>query len=200
MAFLPASVLAYRAIDGHAPLRVPMLILVSLLFYGLWNPEFVPLLLGLIFVNWLAAGWFGRTQNGAIITAAIVLTLIILGFYKYADFVVANLTALTGIPLGRLNLTLPIGISFFTFHHIMYLADLRRGRAELTTFRSLRGLYMLFPSGGCWSPGTVVGGWPSIRSSRVWSRVGTAMRAGNNLYRLRPCRESCVRRSNRSYH
>ena len=120
LTFLPGSLLAYRAIDGNARSRVPILILASLLFYGLWNPEFVPLLVGLIVVNWLAARWFGRTRNSGVITAAIVLTLSVLGLYKYADFFAATLTALTGITLGRLHLTLPIGISFFTFHHIMY--------------------------------------------------------------------------------
>jgi alginate O-acetyltransferase complex protein AlgI len=159
LAFLPGSLLAYRAIDGCARSRAPTLILASLLFYGLWNPEFIPLLLGLIVVNWLAARWFGRTRNGAIITAAIVLTLIVLGLYKYADFFAATLTALTGIPLGRLHLTLPIGISFFTFHHIMYLADLRRGRAALTTLDRY-ALYI------CFFPQAAAG--PLAR----WSEVG----------------------------
>jgi alginate O-acetyltransferase complex protein AlgI len=143
LAFLPGSVLAYWAIDAYPRWRIPLLILVSLLFYGLWNPEFVPLLVGLIVVNWLAARWFAQTQDGGIITAAIVLTLMILGVYKYADFFGATLTALTGHPFGQLHLTLPVGISFFTFHHVMYLADLRRGRAAPTTLDRY-ALYICF--------------------------------------------------------
>jgi hypothetical protein len=143
LAFLPGSLLAYRAIDAYPRLRVPLLILTSLLFYGVWNPEFIPLLMGLVVVNWLAARWFAQKQDGRIITAAIVLTLMVLGLYKYADFFAATLTALTGHPLGRLHLTLPIGISFFTFHHVMYLADVRRGRAAVTTLDRY-ALYICF--------------------------------------------------------
>jgi alginate O-acetyltransferase complex protein AlgI len=159
LAFLPGSLLAYRATDAYPPLRIPLLILASLLFYGSWNPEFVPLLAGLIVANWLAARWFVRTGNGRIITAAIILTLTVLGLYKYADFFAATVTALIGLPLGRLNLTLPVGISFLTFHHVMYLADLRRGRAAPTTLDRY-ALYI------CFFPQAAAG--PLAR----WSEVG----------------------------
>jgi alginate O-acetyltransferase complex protein AlgI len=159
LAFLPGSLLAYRVTEAHARLRIPLLIVVSFLFYGLWNPEFLPLFVVLIVVNWLAARRFAETRDSRIITAAIVLTLAVLGVYKYADFFAAGLTALTGHPFGRLNLTLPVGISFFTFHHIMYLADLRRGRAALTTLDRY-ALYI------CFFPQAAAG--PLAR----WSEVG----------------------------
>jgi D-alanyl-lipoteichoic acid acyltransferase DltB (MBOAT superfamily) len=159
LAFLPGSLLAYRAIDAYPRSRIPLLILASLLFYGLWNPDFVPLLVGLIVVNWLAARWFVQQQDGRIITAAIVLTLMVLGLYKYADFFAATLTALTGHPLGRLHLTLPVGIRFFTFLLLISLASLLRVLAAPTTLERY-ALYM------CFFPQAAAG--PLAR----WSEVG----------------------------
>src|ERR1041384_6760911 len=51
-----------------------------------------------------------------------------LGFFKYTNFFAETVTSL-GIPIGPFAIALPLGISFFTFHHIMYLVDLRKGKA-----------------------------------------------------------------------
>ena len=88
-----------------------------------------------------------------------MLNLAVLGLFKYADFFTGSLAALGGFSLGRLDFVLPLGISFFTFHHIMYLADLRRGRAEATTLDRY-ALYI------CFFPQAVAG--PLAR----WSEVG----------------------------
>ncbi|HEY7576136.1 MAG TPA: MBOAT family O-acyltransferase, partial [Acetobacteraceae bacterium] len=69
------------------------------------------------------------------------------------------LAALGNFSIGRLDWVLPLGISFFTFHHIMYLADLRRGRAEATTLERY-ALYI------CFFPQAIAG--PLAR----WSEVG----------------------------
>lgn len=50
----------------------------------------------------------------------------LLGVYKYADFFLANLNALTGADIPLPHLVLPLGISFFTFTQLAYLADCRR--------------------------------------------------------------------------
>jgi hypothetical protein len=159
LAFLPGTLTVYAVINQYARLRIPSLIAFSLLFYGYWNPAFVLLLVGSILVNWLAARQFAATRNSAIITAAIVLNLTVLGIFKYANFFIGNLSALSGFSPGRLDLVLPLGISFFTFHHIMYLADLRQGRAEATTLDRY-ALYI------CFFPQAVAG--PLAR----WSEVG----------------------------
>jgi D-alanyl-lipoteichoic acid acyltransferase DltB (MBOAT superfamily) len=66
-----------------------------------------------------------------VITAIIVANLAVLGFFKYTNFFAENFASLFGVPPTRFDIALPLGISFFTFHHIMYLVDLRRGRAPL---------------------------------------------------------------------
>ncbi|HME25662.1 MAG TPA: MBOAT family O-acyltransferase [Acetobacteraceae bacterium] len=133
LAFLPGAAVVFAIINRYPRLRIPCLVVFSLLFYGYWNPSFVLLLVASILVNWFAARHFAATRNGAVITAAIVLNLAVLGLFKYADFFTGSLAALGHFSIGRLDFVLPLGISFFTFHHIMYLADLRRGRAEATT-------------------------------------------------------------------
>jgi hypothetical protein len=159
LAFLPGAIVVYAIINRYPRLRIPCLLVFSLLFYGYWNPSFVLLLVASILVNWFAARQFAATRNGAFITAAIVLNLAVLGLFKYADFFTGSLAALGGISIGRLDFVLPLGISFFTFHHIMYLADLRRGRAESTSLDRY-ALYI------CFFPQAVAG--PLAR----WSEVG----------------------------
>src|SRR5947209_4362404 len=129
LAFLPAAIVAYRFFDPYPRLRMPALILLSLIFYGYWDVRFLPLLIGSVLINWLAAKYYLATKRGFIITAAIAANLVVLGVFKYANFFAETVTSLSGVAFGPFALALPLGISFFTFHHIMYLVDLRRGRA-----------------------------------------------------------------------
>ncbi|HET7880685.1 MAG TPA: MBOAT family O-acyltransferase [Acetobacteraceae bacterium] len=145
LGFLPASVAVFALIHRKQRLRIPSLLAFSLLFYGYWNPPFVLLLIGSILVNWLAARQFVATRNNAFVTGAIVLNLGVLGVFKYADFFAGSVAAIGAFSIGRLDFVLPLGISFFTFHHIMYLADLRRGRAEATTLPRYALYISFFP-------------------------------------------------------
>jgi len=90
--------------------------------------RFVPLLVLSILINWFAAKYYIKMQQGAVITATIALNLALLGFFKYMNFFAETFTSL-GMPVGPFAIALPLGISFFTFHHIMYLIDLRKGKA-----------------------------------------------------------------------
>jgi alginate O-acetyltransferase complex protein AlgI len=160
LAFLPAVLAVMAAINKQVSLRISFLITVSLLFYGFWNPAFALLLIGSIVVNWLAARLFAAIGYKSIITVAVILDLAVFGTFKYANFFVENLGALFRLPLSpHVGLLLPLGISFFTFHHIMYLVDLRRGRAEVTTLDRY-ALYI------CFFPQAAAG--PLAR----WSEVG----------------------------
>src|SRR4051794_12962864 len=129
LVFLPAALIVYRFADSYPPLRMPVLILLSLIFYGYWDVRFLPLLIGSILINRLAAKYYLATKRGIIITAAIVANLLVLGIFKYLNFFAGTLASLSGAAFGPFALGLPLGISFFTFHHIMYLVDLRRGKA-----------------------------------------------------------------------
>jgi D-alanyl-lipoteichoic acid acyltransferase DltB (MBOAT superfamily) len=163
LGFLPGILAVYAIVNRYQGLRIPCLVAFSLLFYGWWNPSFVLLLAGSILGNWFAAKQFAATGNRAVITAAIVLNLVLLGLFKYADFFIGSLGAVAGFSIGRLDWVLPLGISFFTFHHIMYLADLRRGRAELPSLDRY-ALYI------CFFPQAIAG--PLARWSEVGRQLG----------------------------
>jgi alginate O-acetyltransferase complex protein AlgI len=159
LVFLPLSLAVYALADSRPGLRIPTLVALSLVFYGAWNPVFLILLIASIVLNWLAAQYFAATKRLAIIVAAIAGNLAVLFFFKYAIFFIDNIEALFNLPITRLNVVLPLGISFFTFHHIMYLVDLRRGRAELCSLPHY-ALYI------CFFPQAIAG--PMAR----WSEVG----------------------------
>jgi D-alanyl-lipoteichoic acid acyltransferase DltB (MBOAT superfamily) len=145
LVFLPAALIIYALADPHPRLRMPVLIALSLVFYAYWDVRFLPLLVASILVNWLAAKWYVATKRGAIVTAAIVLNLAALGVFKYTNFFAETFTSLSGIAFGPFAIALPLGISFFTFHHIMYLVDLRKGKAPEYTLDRYAMYISFFP-------------------------------------------------------
>jgi alginate O-acetyltransferase complex protein AlgI len=110
------------------------LFLASVVFYGYWMPEFVLLLLGSIAGNFwigsrIGANRSGNTRLGGGTVAkrwlifGVVSNLALLGYFKYAGFFIANINALLGQDWNLGKIVLPIGISFFTFTQIAFLAD-----------------------------------------------------------------------------
>jgi D-alanyl-lipoteichoic acid acyltransferase DltB (MBOAT superfamily) len=163
LGFLPAAILLYRLADPHPRLRIGTLVLLSFVFYSYWNPPFILLLALSILVNWLAMRAYEMTKQKAIVTAAIVADLAVLGVFKYANFFASNLGLALGRPMPHFDIVLPLGISFFTFHHIMYLVDLRRGKAP-TFSLSRYALYISF------FPQAIAG--PLARWSEVMHQFG----------------------------
>jgi alginate O-acetyltransferase complex protein AlgI len=163
LVFLPAAILLYRLVDPYPQLRIVTLVLLSFAFYAYGNPPFILLLVLSILVNWLAALAYARTKRKAILTAAIVADLAVLGVFKYTNFIVYNLGLLLDRPMPHFDIALPLGISFFTFHHIMYLVDLRRGKAPFYPL-SRYALYISF------FPQAIAG--PLVRWSEVMEQFG----------------------------
>lgn len=142
--FLPAALILHAGVERYRPsLRLPLLVVLSFVFYGYWDWRFVPLLAFSVGSNWLIAQLFLATKRPSVVAGAIIFNLGVLAVFKYANFF-ADLAALVpGVPERHLDWALPLGISFFTFHHIMYLVDLRRGiapRFDLTRY----ALYIAF--------------------------------------------------------
>jgi alginate O-acetyltransferase complex protein AlgI len=163
LVFLPAAILLYHPVDSFPRARIGMLLLLSFAFYSFWNPPFIGLLVLSILINWLAARAYARTRRGAIITATIVFDLATLGVFKYANFIADNFGAVLNAQIPHLDVVIPLGISFFTFHHIMYLVDLRRGRAPDVSL----GRYALYIS---FFPQAIAG--PIARWSQVIDQFG----------------------------
>ncbi len=130
LGFLPLALALHWLVERFQPsLRLPVLALLSFVFYGYWDWRFVPLLAFSILLNWWIAEAFLKTKRSGLISLAIALNLAVLALFKYFNFFAELAGMVPGLPVPKLDLALPLGISFFTFHHVMYLTDLRRGEA-----------------------------------------------------------------------
>jgi D-alanyl-lipoteichoic acid acyltransferase DltB (MBOAT superfamily) len=144
LVFLPAALLIQALAERYAPrLRLQVLLALSIVFYGYWDWRFVPLIVASILVNWIVTRVFGKRRPSYVLPLAILANLTVLGVFKYAGFFAGLANALGGLDLPELRFALPLGISFFTFHHVMYLADLRAGIAPLYGLTRY-GLYIAF--------------------------------------------------------
>jgi alginate O-acetyltransferase complex protein AlgI len=145
--FLPAFLLGYY-LSGW---RTGALLAGSVVFYTWGEGPYVLLLGALIVANWLAAGAIERTDDLArrrvLLAATVALDLGVLGFFKYAGFLAHNLNELAGRSVAReLKVALPLGVSFFTFQLISYVADVhtRAVRAEKGLIR-FAAYILMFP-------------------------------------------------------
>ncbi len=146
--FLPAVLLLYFAVPFR--LKNALLLLASLVFYAWGEPVYVFLMLGAIaaFYAFGIAVETARSQSlrRLWLIAAVVTGTLMLGVFKYADFAVENWNRLTGMGVPLLKLALPIGISFYTFQCISYVADVYRGQVKAQRSLIAFGTYVaLFP-------------------------------------------------------
>lgn len=125
--FLPLTLAAYYGVGAARAPRLAVLLLASLTFYGCWDPRFLPLLAVTIVGNWLAGRALVGGAGRAFFVAAVAANLAVLGLFKYANFLAEGVLTLAGVPFEPWDIVLPLGVSFFTFQHISYLVDLRRG-------------------------------------------------------------------------
>jgi len=119
------------------------LALVSLIFYGYWGYQYIPLLLGSIGFNFLTArkiGLPGGLSRKYWLVFAISVNLLLLGYFKYVDFFLSSISSIAGYDLPSLNVILPIGISFYTFTQIAFLVDTFQGKVKEYRFTH----YLLF--------------------------------------------------------
>jgi alginate O-acetyltransferase complex protein AlgI len=103
----------------------------SLVFYGVWNPKFVTLLVGSVAFNYALGYAIGKAaspaRRHALLSVAVATDLALLGVFKYTDFFISTYDQLTGALVPLTHIVLPLGISFFTFTQIAFLVDVSRG-------------------------------------------------------------------------
>jgi D-alanyl-lipoteichoic acid acyltransferase DltB (MBOAT superfamily) len=147
LVFLPLVLAVWYAAARSAALREWTLIAGSLVFYAWWDPRFLPLLLGQVLVSWGIAELYVRTGRRArwLLVAGIAANLAVLVFFKYWAFLAGNIAAASGFDIPAMSVVLPIGISFFTFEIISYLADLGWGGAPRYPLRRFTLFVALFP-------------------------------------------------------
>ncbi|MEA2780683.1 MAG: alginate O-acetyltransferase complex protein AlgI [Rhodospirillaceae bacterium] len=152
--FLPATVCAYivtRQIGG-ARAVLGLLVLASMLFYAWWNPVYLPLLAGLAVFNFVLARRIttererGRfRQIGFLLAFGVSTDLLVLAYFKYTDLFINTANSALGIEFPLQHILLPLGISFFTFQKIAYLADASQGEVRRHDFLEYCFFVMFFP-------------------------------------------------------
>ena len=138
--FLPVTWVGFFALGRQWPsIAAAWLFLASLFFYAYWMPIFTLLLGASIAINFL----FGRCISAAVkipdkisaklwLVIALLFNLGLLGYFKYANFFVENINELLGQHWSFGQVMLPIGISFYTFTQIAFLADAYEGKVSET--------------------------------------------------------------------
>ena len=131
--FFPVVFLFYAIIPGMKARNI-LLMLASLVFYAYGEPVYVLLMIGSTFVNYVFAL---RIQHGKdaekplaaknFLRLAVLVNLGILCVFKYADMLINSLNAVLSLHVPCPNITLPIGVSFFTFQAMSYVFDVYRG-------------------------------------------------------------------------
>ena len=147
--FLPTVWTGYRVLQiaRWARAAVAWLVFCSLVFYAWFQPIYVLLIIALIVFNYVASILLLRLRHARRLwlALAIGINLGVLGYYKYANFFIANLNDLTGINISIQTVFLPIGISFFTFQKIAYLVDIYRRTTREYNFLDFCLFVSFFP-------------------------------------------------------
>ena len=146
--FLPAVLIVYFAVPRC--LKNTVLLLFSLVFYGWGEPKYVVLMVASILMFYGCGLAIGKAKQQlwkkVWLIVSVVVSLSLLGIFKYADFFVSSVNAATGLSIPLLRLALPIGISFYTFQCLSYTIDVYRGNAAVQYNPISFGAYVsLFP-------------------------------------------------------
>ena len=148
-AFLPLLMILYY-VSKSASWRRGILLAFSLLFYAWGEPVYILLMLASSGMNYLFGIFIGaaETDKGKRIALVIgvVLNLLLLGVFKYTGFAVETFNTVTGLAVPVPKISLPLGISFYTFQAMTYIIDVHRGYCQPQKKFSRVLLYIcLFP-------------------------------------------------------
>ena len=148
--FLPITLALYFVIPVRR-IRNIVLLIASLVFYAWGEPVYIFLMIFSIVFNYFLGRDIDfnsdnpRAKKRSLILA-VVINLLILGFFKYYGFAVESLNAILPFEIPYKPVSLPIGISFYTFQTMSYIIDVYRGRAHVQKDIINFGVYVsMFP-------------------------------------------------------
>lgn len=129
--FLPITFFIYFYLNHKRLTEAGKAFLVfsSLFFYSWWDMAYLPLILSSMLFNYVIGSSLTKTDfknsfsKKSILTVGIISNLMLLAYFKYADFFIENINYSLDLNIDLLNLALPLAISFFTFQQIAYLVD-----------------------------------------------------------------------------
>ena len=147
--FLPLVLAVYFLVPRGA--KNAVLFASSLLFYAWGEPRFCVFMLlsiaqGYVFGRLIERNRKHTRRSKLFLTASVALSLALLAYCKYADFFISSVNAVTGLSFKLLHVTLPIGISFYTFQILSYVVDVYRGSVPAQkSFLKLGTYIAMFP-------------------------------------------------------
>jgi alginate O-acetyltransferase complex protein AlgI len=132
------------------------LVFASLFFYSWWNIIYLPLILGSILFNFTVGSSISKMDKyqsllnreisrKALLVFGVASNLILLGYFKYMDFFIANANVFLNTHLELMAIVLPLGISFFTFTQIAYLVDAYRDEVKEMDYLNYTLFVTFFP-------------------------------------------------------
>lgn len=147
--FLPVAIILYFICPNIKTKNI-VLVILSLFFYAWGEPLWVILLIFSSVLDFsvgqLIGRFRGRWMAKAALAASLIINLGLLGVFKYSGFIVDNFNALTGLTLEGPGLSLPIGISFYTFQTLSYSIDVYRNKVNVQrSFLDFLLFVSLFP-------------------------------------------------------
>ncbi len=149
--FLPIVLIGYHWLHarGWHESGYLWLTATSLVYYSYWNIRDLPILLASVTFNWylgrVILATDKRWMKMSCLLGGIVIDFALLGYYKYAGFLVENLNAVTGSDLEFTKPILPLAISFFTFQQIAYLVDCYTGKGQVFAYIKYVLFVIFFP-------------------------------------------------------
>ncbi len=151
--FLPVTFFIYFYLNSKKLNEAAkgFLILASLFFYSWWNIVYLPIILVSMLFNYSVGVSLSKDKEHKIVSKKMLLSfgvisnVLLLGYFKYADFFIENFNFVSGSEINLLHLALPLAISFFTFQQIAYLADSYRRETKEYDFLNYSLFVTFFP-------------------------------------------------------
>ena len=142
--FLPIVLIIYFIMPNKY--RNFLLFISSMFFYFYGEPKYIILMLLEIFIAYFGAIIIDKTKNKTIFIFTILIHVLLLCFFKYTDFLITNINSIFKTNISLLRISLPIGISFYTFQIISYVVDVYKGKVSVQkSFIRLATYVSLFP-------------------------------------------------------
>ena len=127
--FLPLFLLCYF-ITKNIKKKNIILLIFSLFFYAWGEPFYIFLMLFMIVVNYYLVIIIDKKKSKSVLTFLVIFNLLSLLSFKYANFCISNINSILNTNISMLNISLPIGISFYTFQILSYVIDVYKGKVK----------------------------------------------------------------------
>ena len=147
--FLPIMLLIYFIVPNK--FKNAVMIVASLIFFAWGEIRYIFIMLLLAVMDYICGQkinkyWENKKKKKIFLFIDIGVNLLILFFFKYADFIITNINNITNLSIPLLNIPLPIGVSFNTFQSLSYIIDVYRGTVKCEkSFYNYLAYTTLFP-------------------------------------------------------